>query len=266
MKEQSMVTVCKPVGLGRDTAKRQESRAALAGVLWTKDGSRRLPGERELVEAMEACDARDVWWVCEASSAGPVYLLPTKPWITQLCKWLDSVGARTVLEVAAGDGFLSRCIRDARPGLTVMATDDGSWSKPAARMSAEDKERYTSVPFAGIRMDQEVQRLTATAAIKRFKPDVVLVAWPPPGNLVERIITAPSRLVLDISVEGDVCGDVQRTWRFNKEFMEGPLQDKALCRLDSRPTKERATRVTLYYGAAHPEHGVDDGDGCIWAG
>jgi len=80
-------------------------------VLWGPRGARRLPTERELVRAMTACDPRDVWWVCEMSSAGPVYLLPTREWVRELAKYLRTLGAARVLEVAAGDGFLTRCLR-----------------------------------------------------------------------------------------------------------------------------------------------------------
>ena len=99
--------------------------------------------------------------------------------------------------------------------------------------------------------------MSAVAAVKKFRPDVVLVSWAPPGLLVERVVRAPSRLVLDIGVEGDVCGNGERTWRFNKDFLDGPIQDLALCRLDARPRKERHTRVTCYFGALHPEGGLD---------
>jgi hypothetical protein len=40
-----------------------------------------------------------------------------------------------------------------------------------------------------------------------------------------------------------------KTWRFEKEFLDGPIESRALCRLDTRPSVVRATRVTLYEGA-----------------
>ena len=251
------VTVPAPVGMGRDSRARAAARAALADVLWGPRG-RRLPTERALVAAMEACDRRDVWWVCEASSAGPVYLLPTRPWVGHLARFIDETGARTVLEVGAGDGFLSACLARARPALRVIATDDASWRRAGARMSIEDRALYKGVPFAGITAAHPVERLGAAAAVERYRPDVVLVAWAPPGRMVERVIRAPSRLVLEIGAEGGVTGDDARTWRYEKDFIEGPLQDKAICRLDARPSEARATRVTLYYGRAHPRHGRVD--------
>lgn len=254
---QTRVTVPKPVGLGRETKARAAARAALLDVLWGPKG-RRLPTERALVTAIEACDPRDLWWVCEANSAGPVYLLPTRGWVERLARWVDETGAQTVLEVGAGDGFLSACLARARPSLKVIATDDGSWRAPAARMSAEDRAIYQGVTFAGITPSHPVERLGAAAAVTRYQPDLVIVAWAPPGRMVERVIRAPSKLVLEIGAEGGVTGDDARTWRYEKEFIEGPLQDKAICRLDARPSEGRATRITLYYGRAHPLHGRVD--------
>ena len=97
-----MITVPAPVGLGRDTAKRKAAREALAKVLWGPRGARRLPAERELVRAMTACDPRDVWWVCEMSSAGPVYLLPTREWVRELAKYLRTLGAELGVKASGG--------------------------------------------------------------------------------------------------------------------------------------------------------------------
>lgn len=249
------VVVPPPHG-GRDTKRRREARARLAAVLWDAGGARRLPRERELVEALAACGPKDAWWVCEASSAGPVYLLPTKEWIGALAQLVDETGAKTVLEVAAGDGFLTRCLQAARPRATCIATDDQSWSRPQARMSAADRRAYRGVSFAGIPRPPHVEKRGAVAAVKRYAPDLTIVSWAPPGTLVERVLRAPSFLVLDIGTDGDVCGNGQATWRFEKEFLDGPIETRALCRLDGDPRAARATRVTLYYGRRHPRHGV----------
>lgn len=240
-----------PPPLGRDTRARRAARDALARVLWTKQGERRLPSERALVAALSSCRADDVWWVCETSSAGPVYLLPTREWVWALARFVAQQRVRSVLEVGAGDGFLSACLAHACPRVRVIATDTGAWARPAGRMNDADRAELAGVPLAGISAGAHVLRMAAARAIERFRPDLVVVSWAPPGLLVERAIRAPSRLVLDISVDGDVCGNGMRTWRFEKDFLEGPLETRALCRLDARPRQQRHTRVTLYYGAAH---------------
>lgn len=251
-----MITVPPPVGLGRDTAARRRAREALVNVLWGPRGARRLPTERALVKALNACDRRDVWWVCEMSSAGPVYLLPTREWVGALARYLREIGAVRVLEVAAGDGFLSRCLR--AKGFDVRATDDASWSDPTERMSAKDREEFRDVPVKGLRLGRNVEALSAREAVKRYAPDAVLVSWAPPGPLVESMIRAKVRDVIEVGVEGDVCGDTARTWRYEKDFVEGEVEARALCRLDARPGEARHTRVTRYFGKAHPDHGVGE--------
>ena len=253
----SPVDIPAPVGLGRDTVVRRAARAALASTLWDARGRRRLPAERALVAALEACDPRDVWWVCEMASVGPVYLLPTRPWVRALADFIDALGVTRVLEVAAGDGFLSRCLRAARPALTVVATDSGGWARPEARMREDERRTYRGVAVPGLAPGGDVERLSAARAVAKHRPELVVVSWAPPGTLVERVIRQPVRYVLDLGVDGDVCGNGTKTWRFQKELLDGPIESRALCRLDARPRDARHTRATLYYGGAHPEHGVE---------
>jgi hypothetical protein len=250
-----LVTVPAP-RTGRDTRARRAARAALVNVLWDARGRRRLPRERELADAIAACAPGDLWWVCEANSAGPLYLLPTREWLTALARFIASTGAKKVLEIGAGDGFLSTVLQRRCKGLPVRATDDFSWTKVANRMSAADRREFGATPFRGIQPLPIVERRAAVATIDAWRPDLVIVSWAPPGTLVERAIRAPSRLVLDLSVDGDVCGNGEKTWRFEKEFLDGPLEERALCRLDEDPHAARATRATLYYGRRHEHFAV----------
>ncbi len=82
------------------------------------------------------------------------------------------VGARPAVEIAAGDGTLSRFLR-AR-GVTVTSTDDQSWSH-------------------AVTYPADVERLDAAAALSRHAPRAVLCSFPPPGNAFERkVFTTPS--------------------------------------------------------------------------
>ena len=49
----------------------------------------------------------------------------------------------------------------------------------------------------------------------------------------------------------------QWSWRFNHEFLEGPVEQLARCRLDRKPLGDLQSRVTLYYGKAHEEFWED---------
>ena len=87
-----------------------------------------------------------------------------------MSKLIDSLGAKTILEVAAGDGFLSSCLARARPDLRVIATDSGAWRLPERRMSAADRREFRGIAFAGIHAGSDVLRMAATTAVKKFRP------------------------------------------------------------------------------------------------
>lgn len=73
-------------------------------------------------------------------------------------------GRAPCVEIAAGDGTLSRFLREA--GVDVVATDDFSWQKT--------RREITDV------VDQD-----AVAALRARQPRVVLCSWPPAGNPFE---------------------------------------------------------------------------------
>ena len=70
-------------------------------------------------------------------------------------------GSRSCLEIAAGDGTLTRFLKDR--GVQITATDNGSW---------KDSVEY---PDWVVRRD-------AREALKMFSPEVVICSWPPAGN------------------------------------------------------------------------------------
>lgn len=76
------------------------------------------------------------------------------------------IGDRRAVEIAAGDGTLTRFLRDA--GADVTATDDHSWK---------------DVSFPA-----DVERLDARKALKQHRPQVVLCSWPPAGNPFEAAV------------------------------------------------------------------------------
>lgn len=91
-----------------------------------------------------------------------IYCFYARPLIAALAK---SMAGRTCLEIAAGDGTLSRFLQDA--GVAITATDDHSWQH--------------AVDYPG-----QVVRLDARAALQQYQPDIVLCSWPPADNAFER--------------------------------------------------------------------------------
>ncbi len=187
------------------------------------------------------------------NEAGPIYLLPTREWVSALATYVDGLGVRTVLEVAAGDGFLSRCLAAKCPQLRIVATDDGSWEKAKARMTTRERRDYAGVDVRGLALGNNVKKVSAQRAVQRYRPDLVIVSWAPPGQLVRRVMRGPCKYVLDVGTEGDECGGGPALWRSAQDFVEGPVEQLAWCRLDERSAEQRRTRVTLYHGARHPE-------------
>jgi hypothetical protein len=76
-------------------------------------------------------------------------------------------GGRNCLEIAAGDGTLSRFLKQS--GVQLTTTDDYSW------------RHSVSYPDWVINSD-------AREALRKYSPEVVICSWPPAGNSFERTI------------------------------------------------------------------------------
>lgn len=98
-----------------------------------------------------------------------IYCFYSKPLIRELA---TLIGDRSCLEIAAGDGTLSRFL--AAQGVDITATDDHSWAQ--------------SVTY-----DATVIRKDAVAALRQYQPQVVICSWPPARNTFEReVFRTPS--------------------------------------------------------------------------
>lgn len=98
-----------------------------------------------------------------------IYCFFSRPLVRELAAL---AAGRPCLEIAAGDGTLSRFLSEA--GATIVATDDGSWAGPGSATPG-------------------VERQDARAALRARVPQVVLCSWPPPGNDFEReVFRTPS--------------------------------------------------------------------------
>ncbi len=75
------------------------------------------------------------------------------------------IGAKSCLEIAAGDGTLTRFLADR--GVKIRATDDYSWKHD-------------------IKYPESVIRQDAHEALREHAPEVVICSWPPAGNAFEQ--------------------------------------------------------------------------------
>jgi hypothetical protein len=95
-----------------------------------------------------------------------IYCFYSKPLIKALA---TLIGDRQCVEIAAGDGTLSRFLTDA--GVCVTATDDHSWSD--------------------VQFPDSVIREDAAVSLRTRGGQVVLCSWPPANNRFERAVFKP---------------------------------------------------------------------------
>lgn len=98
-----------------------------------------------------------------AQSRG-TYCFFSAPMIDELARLM---GHRKCVEIAAGDGTLSRFLRDR--SVDVVATDDHSWTHE-------------------IDYPEGVARMDARDALRVHRPEVVICSWPPAANAFERYV------------------------------------------------------------------------------
>lgn len=91
-----------------------------------------------------------------------IYCFYTEELVNALSKL---IGSRSCLEIAAGDGTLTRFLRD--KGVQVTATDDYSWSH-------------------SVHYPEWVIKRDAKEALAIYSPEVVICSWPPANNVFER--------------------------------------------------------------------------------
>lgn len=219
----------------------------LERLLWRRDGARRIPSAPAFDRLVSSLPPGVLWRTCELNRHGPVYLIPTLPFLRGVARLIRSFGARRVVEVAAGDGHFARSLKKVAPDLRITATDSGAWERPQARMSPVERRRYRGKQVAGLAPGDDVLRMDALDAIRRLRPDLVLACWIPPGPLLGRLVRA-APAVLEIGAGSGITGDI-RCWRYPHEFRED-LDALGRCRLDERPRRRLHTRVTLYFRTA----------------
>lgn len=125
-----------------------------------------------------------------------IYCFYTKQLIEALT---ELIGTSSCLEIAAGDGTLSRLLQD--NGVAVTATDDYSW-----------KDR--------VRFKDTVIRQEATAALRTRRPETVICSWPPGANRFERDVfsTTSVQLYIVISTRHEFSAGDWSTYRKQQGF------------------------------------------------
>jgi hypothetical protein len=146
----------------------------------------------------------------------------------------EMIGDRSCLEIAAGDGTLSRFL--AQQGVRIVATDDHSWQ--------------STIDFP-----VEVLRQDAREALRRHSPEVVICSWPPPGNTFERNVfaTASVDLYVVIASRHEFAAGDWAAYRGQSTFDLD--DDRELGRLVLPPELEPAVYLFRRRPTGHDDHG-----------
>jgi hypothetical protein len=109
------------------------------------------------------------------------------------------IGDRPCLEIAAGDGTLTRFLTAA--GVKITATDDHSWD-------------------GDVHYPDSVLRQNAAQALRIHKPEVVISAWTPPRNTFEKhVFTTPSvQTYITIGSKDESAAGNWTTYRSQTDF------------------------------------------------
>lgn len=148
-----------------------------------------------------------------------IYCFYSRRLVTELAQL---IGDRRALEIAAGDGTLSRFLRAA--GVDVTATDDHSWGH-------------------AIDFPDDVERTDAKTALKKHEPQVVLCSWPPARNPFEEHVfrTQSVELYVVIASQHAFASGNWDAYERQREFTYA--QDETLSRLVLPPELEAAVYV-----------------------
>lgn len=90
-----------------------------------------------------------------------LYSFPTE----ELCAFLrERIGSRTAIEIGAGHGVLARA-------LAIPATDNRQQEDPVI------KAHYAALRQPTVPYGEHVEKLDALAAVKKYRPQVVVACW-----------------------------------------------------------------------------------------
>ena len=167
------------------------------------------------------------------SQATGVYFFPSREWVSAFCRFIHLLGIRRVLEAGAGRGYLAAALAPllARQKIAFKAVD-------TAQGEFE----------SGLPRHPVVEQADALTALQGFCPDLVLYAWPPPGQSIGPLCRSASVgyvLVLG-ELDGGCTGDPTDWQRFESRSA-GLLSRCGLGR-----SGRRYQAATIFFGSNHP--------------
>jgi hypothetical protein len=168
-------------------------------------------------------------WLMAVSQATGVYFFPSREWPSRLLRFLRLLKVNRLLEAGAGRGYLTAALAPLceAAGLAFKAVDKGEGEFQA-----------------GLRSHPRVERGDVFTAVREFRPQAVLYAWPPPGQSLAGICQTDflHYLILVGEAGGGATGDPE-DWRTQRH-----RESAALSRYGRGRTGPARHRVTIFYG------------------
>jgi len=198
------------------------------------------PGEDHLAHLLSEARWRELAaavpdeaaWLMALSRATGVYFFPSREWVKTLMRCLKLLKVTRLLEAGAGRGYLTAALAPAcaAAGIRFRAVDTGAG------------EFVSGLPvYAG------VETADALTAARELRPQVVLYAWPPPGQSVAPLCqTDFLHYLMLIGEEGGGATGAREDW----DTMPHKVSP-ALSRCGRGRTGSLSHRVTVFYGGAH---------------
>ena len=168
-------------------------------------------------------------WLTALSQATGVFFFPSREFVPRLVRFLQLLRVGRLLEAGAGRGYLTAALAPlARAaGLAFQALDKG------------EGEFVSGLPVHPLVAPGDV-----FAALPDFRPEVVLYAWPPPGQSLKEICQAP--FLHYLIVVGEAAGGVAGA-REDWEILPH-RHSPALSRYGRGRTGPARHHVTVFYG------------------
>jgi len=172
-------------------------------------------------------------WLMALSRATGIYFFPSREWVQTLMRYLKLLGVTRLLEAGAGRGYLTAALTPlcAAAGIRFRAVDTG------------DGEFVSGLPvYAG------VEAADALTAARELQPQVVVYAWPPPGQSVAPLCQMDflHYLILIGETGGGATG-AREDWQTLPHRVS-----PALSRYGRGRTGAVSHRVTVFYGGGQP--------------
>lgn len=137
-------------------------------------------------------------WLAALSRATGVYFFPSREWPARLLRWLQKIRVGRLLEAGAGRGYLSAALAPLAQslGITFRAIDKGEGEF-----------------VAGLPPHPVVAVADVFTEVFCFQPEVVLYAWPPPGQSLAPLFASPGlRYILVAGEPGGGVTGAQQDW------------------------------------------------------